>query len=148
MSSTQAPSLILFELVNPSDPYTFYAPSVQIAGIVAYSLAPGFGAKAVGQDLSTPVFLGWDEWMQSHGIDDDFAEQHRSEIADAFDSFVIGTAARRADVESMLARLPESERQAWRDERQDRHRSSESKIGEVAYEYAKRLREAIAVDSE
>ncbi|MFO0943569.1 MAG: hypothetical protein U0930_22770 [Pirellulales bacterium] len=56
------------------------------------------------------------------------------------DSFLIGGPGRRADVEAMLAMLPEEKRKQWRDERQERERSSFAKIGEVAYRRAEFMR--------
>jgi hypothetical protein len=39
----------------------------------------------------------------------------------------------------MLAMLPEDKRKQWRDERQDRERTSLNRIGEAAYAMAARL---------
>jgi hypothetical protein len=53
---------MLFELINPSDPYTFRAPSIEVAGAVACLLSSGFGAVCRDpgmDDLSTPVLFGW-----------------------------------------------------------------------------------------
>jgi hypothetical protein len=135
----------LYELANPSDPYTFYAPSIEVAGIAAAMISTGFGATPVdGEGESSPVLFGWDEWMKEKGIDSDWIEAHTAEIADALDSFLIGNAAKRADVESMLEMLPDDKKQEWRDQRQDRHRSSLNQIGETAYELAKHLRSKAA----
>lgn len=131
----------LYELVNPSDPYTFYAPSIEVAGVCAVLLSPGFGATpADGNGEGTPVLFGWTDWLEDRGINREWIDRHREEIADAYDSFLIGDAAKRADVESMLEMLPEAKRQEWRDKRQERHRSSLSQIGEAAYAKAKQLR--------
>lgn len=108
----------LYELVNPSDPYTFYAPSIEVAGVCAVTLSSGYGAKEVGGDgEQTPVVFGWADWLESRGINTFWVRAHAREIAEAYDSFLIGDAAGRADVESMLAMLPEEKRQAWRDQR-------------------------------
>lgn len=128
----------LYELINPSDPYTFHAPSIEVAGACAVMLSSGYGAREVGGDgEQTPILFGWDEWLDARGINIDWASAHAREIAEAYDSFLIGDAAQRADVESMLAMLPEEKRRAWRDQRQDRQRSSMSRIGEAAYAKAK-----------
>lgn len=133
--------LRLYELINPSDAYTFYAPSIEVAGVCAVLLSTGFGARPVdGEGESTPVLFGWNEWLESRGINTEWVDQHCEEIAAAYDSFLIGDARKRADVESMLAMLPEDKRQEWRDQRQDRHRSSLNQIGEAAYAKAKAMR--------
>ena len=134
----------LYELINPSDRYTFYAPSIEVAGVVVCQLSPSFGAKEIGGDEQTPILFGWDDWLENHGIDKKWVEVHLTEIADALDSFLIGGPNERADVESMLAMLPEEKREEWRAQRQDRHRSSKNQIGEAAYAYAKAIRKKLA----
>lgn len=142
MSAATENAMTLYELINPSDAYTFYAPSIEVAGVCAALLSPGFGAKPVsGDGERTPVLFGWEQWLEDRQINSDWIEEHRNEIADAYDSFLIGGARQRADVESMLAMLPEDKRQEWRDQRQDRHRSSMNQIGEAAYAQARRLRD-------
>lgn len=139
----------LWELINPSDPYTFYAPTVEVAGVAAAMLSTGFGAKCLDNqcDERTPILFGWDEWLKERGIDDEWVSQHASEIADALDSFLIGHKTDRKDVEDMLAELPPEKREAWRAKRQDRHRTSLSRIGELAYKLAKRLREKVTANA-
>lgn len=136
----------LWSLINPSDAYTFRAASVEIAGCVANLLSPCFGARCMypGFDESTPVMFGWKEWLDDRCVDSNFIDAHLLEIADAFDSFLIGDVNHRLDVESMLAALPEEAREKWRAERQDRHRTSVNKIGEAAYMYADKLRKKSA----
>jgi hypothetical protein len=135
----------LYELINPSDPYTFYASSIEVAGACTVILSTGFGAKPVdGEGPSTPVMFGWNEWLKERGIDDTWLDEHLSELAECYESFLIGDAAKRADVESMLAMLPEDKRQEWRDQRQDRYRSSLNQIGEAAYSRARAFRATLA----
>ncbi len=52
--------LKLYNLINPSDPYTFYAPNIKVAGVTASMLSPMFGAEpADGEGDSTPMIFGW-----------------------------------------------------------------------------------------
>lgn len=149
MSESKKAVLTLYDLVNPSDSYTFYAPSIEVAGVCAMLLSTAYGATPVdGQSESSPVFFGWSEWLEQKGINQDWIDLHSEEIAAAYDSFLIGDARSRADVESMLEMLPEDKRQEWRDKRQDRRRSSLNKIGENAYEFAKKIREKAAIGSD
>jgi hypothetical protein len=135
--------MAVYELINPSDPYTFEAPDILVAGVAVCMLSSAFGANRISDDIdeSTPVIFGWQEWLDSHGIDAAWVKAHRAEIADALDSFLIGDANGRVDVQTMLAELPEEKREAWRAQRQDRHRTSMNKIGEGAYVLAKQLRD-------
>lgn len=133
----------LFELINPSDQYTFYAPNIEVAAVAAIQLSTSFGAKEIGGDERTPVMFGWQEWLDDRGITAEWTSDHREEIAAALESFLIGSPSHRADVESMLAELPEEKREAWRAKRQDRHRSSLNQIGEAAYKYAAAIRKKL-----
>lgn len=131
----------VYELINPSDPYTFEAPNIEVAGVAVCMLSSHYGAKQVdGDQESTPVLFGWKEWLEDRQINGAWVESHRSEIADALDSFLIGDPASRQDVEEMLAEVPPEKREALMARRQDRHRSSMNQIGERAYEMAKHLR--------
>lgn len=132
----------VYELINPSDPYTFEADDIRIAGFCAAYLSTGFGARRVGDgaEESTPVLIGWGDWLKEQGITKEFVQSNATKIADAFDSFLIGDAKICEDVKSMLAELPPEKREAWRANRQDRHRPSMNQIGEAAYAAAKHLR--------
>lgn len=39
-----------YEFINPSDPYTFNAPSIEIAAAVVLQLSPSYGAVERGVD--------------------------------------------------------------------------------------------------
>ena len=132
----------IYELINPSDPYTFEAPNIEVAGAAVVLLSTNFGAVRVGDDVDerTPMLFGWDDWLAERGIDTDWVDDRAEEIADALDSFLIGSLSARQDVLDMLDELPEENRQSWRDRRQDRHRSSMNQIGEAAYQTAMSLR--------
>lgn len=134
----------LYELANPSDQYTFYAPSIEVAGVAVSLLSTAFGAEPVdGKGESTPILFGWEEWFEQKGINSVWIECNRLAIADALDSFLIGSANMRADVESMLEMLPDDKKKEWQEQRQDRHRSSISQIGEAAYAKAAALRKQV-----
>lgn len=137
---------MLFELINPSDPYTFRAPSIEVAGAAVALLSTSFGAKCLdeGVDESTPVLFGWNEWLEDRGINDEWVLDNSEAIADALDSFLIGDARHREDVEAMLSEIPEDRREAVRNDRQGRNRSSMNAIGENAYAIAKALRARLA----
>lgn len=131
----------VFELINPSDRYTFEAPNIRVAGAAVCCLSTGFGARRVDRpEEVTPVLFGWEEWLKQRGVNAKWFQAHWAEVADALASFLIGTPTDRADVVDMLAQLPADKREAWRDRRQDRHRTSLNRIGEAAYATAERLR--------
>ncbi len=132
----------LYELINPSDKYTFLAPNIEIAGVSVVLISSSYGAECIDDDCDerTPILFGWDDWLGEKGIDQNWVESHKTEIADCLESFLIGGKAEREDVDSMLSMLTDDKRQEWIDGRQERRRSSVSKIGEYAYAKAKQLR--------
>lgn len=72
---------------------------------------------------------------------------HTRTMGSAWESFVIGSAAARADVELALTHIPTPEgRQAFLAARQERDRTSLNEIGETAYEMARRYRKSLALD--
>lgn len=59
-------STLQFELVNPSDPYTFTAPNLETAALAVVLLGRGrYGAKSLDGGKDVPIFLlgGHDEWF-------------------------------------------------------------------------------------
>lgn len=129
-------NLKLYELVNPSDPYTFYAPNIKIAGIVACQLSMYYGAFEVGnEDNRTPMLFGWNEWIEEQGIDSDFMKKNMEVIGHAYNSFLIGNAEDREATEKMLAKAdnPISACLNYQEEQ----RSSMNDIGSEAYKFAK-----------
>jgi hypothetical protein len=124
----------LWELINPSDPYTFRAPDVRVAGMAAFIMSHAYGAKRVGGGECSPMILGWDEWAAEHGIDEQWIDSHAHELAEAFESFLIGPVEDREVIESIIREMQSaSEIRKWKLERQDKLRSSFSAIGEAAY---------------
>lgn len=131
----------LWELINPSDPYTFRAPDVRVAGVVACMLSPSYGAKLVNGDERSPMMIGWDQWCVKHVIDEVWIESHTHEIVEAFDSFLIGAVEDRAAADAFIAEFQTPiDARNWKLERQDLLRTSLSAIGEAAYSYADKMR--------
>ena len=137
----------IYELINPSDSYTFEAPSIEVAAVAVLQLSSSCGATQLTcvpddeEPPSTPVMFGWPEWLLDRGIDDAWVEAHLEHVADALESMRIGSLVDREDIEQALALIPKSKRQEWLAKRQDRLRISLSKIGERAWEVAALLRQ-------
>lgn len=145
--------LVEYELVNPSDCYTFLAPSLLIAAGAVCLLGEGrYGAHPVESELrenSVPIFLfgGSAEWFAEHGVANytEYIKAHRTEIADCLDSFVVGDHGDRKRMERVLGVISsaaerEKALEAWHDER----RSSMNNIGLRAKHLAKLLRASAA----
>jgi hypothetical protein len=91
-----------FEIVNPSDPYTFTAPTLEIAALVVCLLGEG---KYGGTSLDTPrgvdvpifIFGGHDEWFKEQfgcTFEDSYERTDKLALADSFDTVTLGRAER------------------------------------------------------
>lgn len=137
----------LYELINPSDPYTFRAASREAAVLAAISLATGFGVQEIGSEWSAGPFVlcaagEFAQWWQAEFGSDWKAWQksHRREIVEALESFAIGNANTRLDYEAALAAIDDPEkREAFRLDRHDRRRTSTNNIGRAAWNLANML---------
>ncbi len=134
----------LFNLINPSDAYTFYAPDIKVAGMAAAIISSKYGASPVdGKGESSPVLLGWDDWMSKNGIDTEWVGANSLLIADALDSLLIGSPEQRKELDDILSSLPEAERIEWRANRQRELQTSANMIADRAYALAERLRQNV-----
>jgi hypothetical protein len=144
---------MLFEIVNPSDPYTLKTDNFGAACVACLALggttycvkqidaAPGEAPKEM------PLFLlaqdSVDPWFHREfgmGIDA-FFEANRPAVADALESVLIGSRRDREEYERALAMIDDPEkRKVWCDEWHDKRRTSMNDIGARAASYAKNLR--------
>lgn len=94
-----------FEIVNPSDPYTLEAPSLDVAAVACSFLGDGkYGLKALDSDRSNdvPIFLlgGHDEWcLKKFSLNFKDTADHviytkREELAKCLDSVRLDSPAR------------------------------------------------------
>jgi hypothetical protein len=137
----------IYELINASDPYTFEAPSLEVAGVVAYYLSASYGAQQVdpSSDDRTPVIFGWNEWFAARNVGPEFVSENLAVIVAAYESFVIGSLPARREHEFTLRLITEeSKRIAYRTERHDRMRSSAHDIGRKALVLSAHLKEKAA----
>lgn len=134
-----------YELINPSDPYTFIASSNEIAALTVFCLSTNYGAKAKDGSFEVPVFIfgGSAEWYEEqfgHSIDFKL-DENREELANALGSFMYGGFEDRKRYQSALKAIDDDKkREEFIAEWQD-GRSSLNDIGNYAHELAKKLRE-------
>ena len=142
---------MLYELVNPSDPYTLECDDLEVAAIVSCLLGEGkTPLRDVEKDeLAVPFFLfgGHDEWFRDR-FGRDFsatltlvAETKRDQLVKAFESLVIGSVSDRAIYRSAMDNIPDEERRkAFARDWADKKRSSITDYGRSAVAYAKHFR--------
>ena len=143
MNNEQNKDLAEYELINPSDPYTFLAESHEIAALTVFILSTMYGAKSKSGEEEVPLFLfgGSEEWYveqfgrtPAEGID-----ALKKGIAEALDSFMLGDFEDRRRYNAALnAITDEDKKKQFKVEWQD-GRSSLNDIGAFAHRTAKKL---------
>lgn len=136
----------LYEVINPSDAMTMHAASIEIAAAACAMLGGGkIGAREVSNNEEaerTPVLFGWDEWLRDRSMLPlgPWILAHEAEIVAALRSVMLGSPADRADLDHMLAALPDdAARAAFIVARNDRRRSSMSDWEKAAHTMAASL---------
>lgn len=144
----------LYELVNPSDPYTMYCddPAVAAAtmlflGSGQYTLTPFPNLDPLGLAAAVPFFaFGVDvkEWFEeNHDIEDldAWLRDHREDIAAVLETVLIGRPEQRVALDEKLDEMDEEDRETFLNERHEKMRSSLNDIGLNAAMLAEALRE-------
>lgn len=138
-----------YELINPSDKYTFVALDFEVAAIAVLILGTAYGAKPKDDGEEVPIFLfggtdGATAWYRDkfgHTLDDGLKEKGEA-VADALLSFMLGDFEDRRRYELALAAIDDPEKKAkFIDDWQD-GRSSINNIGGKAHKLGWILKEA------
>lgn len=145
--------MTLYEIINPSDPYTIEADALDVALVACIFLGRGqYAFEPIGGDdtLRIPMFIfgGTDQWCQEHFhqsiqvIVDRVLKDKSAELVTCFDSCLIGKAQDRAIYRSALELIDDpSKREEWRKKWHENRRTSTNDIGGRAYVMAKNLRD-------
>jgi hypothetical protein len=139
---------VIFEIINPSDPYVIESPDPMVAMVATLLL--GDGAYALrderGEDPGLPLFLfGGDPnaWVvEKAGADlESYIDSHGPALVAALESVHIGRIEDEVALRETLADLPEEARATFMAKRHDKRRTSLNDIGGRAQAWAQRLRE-------
>lgn len=133
-----------YELINPSDPYTFIADDLETAALVVFIFGTAYGAEPKDEGEKVPIFLfgGALEWYQKRfgRTPDDGLIAKKKAVADAMESMMLGHFRDRERYEAALASITDPQKKAefmktWQD-----GCSSLNNIGQVAHDLAEKLR--------
>ena len=134
-----------YELINPSDPYTFLAPDKEVAALVIGNLSLAFGAetKDEKEDERVPIFLfgGFDQWYQEEfgRTPTEGLVARKKEVGEALVSFMLGHFQDRERYNAALEAIDDpAKAEAFKDKWQD-GRTSLNDIGGVAHSIGKRI---------
>lgn len=138
---------MIYEIINPSDPYTLVADDLEVATVAVCMLREGRYALRPEEENApgVPLFFfgGQDDWcyarfgMHFESLCDEIIKQKRDALATCLESVVIGD--RRQYEQAIVGKsddLIACFRTAWHEE----HRSSMNNIGARAWAIAARLR--------
>ncbi len=133
-----------YELINPSDPYTFIAADYETAVLTVFLISTMYGAKSKDDKNEVPVFIfgGSREWykVQFNRTPDEGLIIKKQQVIVALESFIYGGFEDRRIYRAALNAITDlSKREQFIKEWQDR-RSSFNNIGEYANNLAKKMK--------
>lgn len=131
-----------YELINPSDPYTFIAADRETAALVVFCLSTAFGADPKeGYDDVPVLFGGAKEWYHEkfNRTPDEGLEEKKADVAAALETMMFGHFEDRRRYEAALSAITDQEKkEEFIREWQDGH-SSLNDIGTYAHNLAKKM---------
>lgn len=134
-----------YELINPSDPYTFTAADREVAALVIGHLSLAFGAETEdeAEENRVPIFMfgGFNEWYQEEfgRTPTEGLEARKKEVGEALASFMLGHFKDRARYNAALEAIDDPDKaEAFKEKWQD-GRTSLNNIGGVAHSIGKKL---------
>ena len=138
----------IYEIVNPSDPYTLRAPDRATAVAACFLLGEGqYSLRARDGESACPLFLlGGDplDWYEGEfGVRLPAVLENRlAEVAAALESVLYGSFADREEIDAATALMAPDAVAGFLAERHERRRSSLNNIGAKAWAIAAALRRA------
>ncbi|MEN6475934.1 MAG: hypothetical protein ABFD81_18110 [Syntrophaceae bacterium] len=142
---------MIFDLSNPSDPYTLESDDFEVACIAACLVGGGhYGISEIGGEKGMPIFIfgGHDEWFVSTFGQtfkeslESISQNRRESLAECLESFLCGTPGDRNAYKKGLELIEGDERRKlWRDFWHDQRRGSMNDIGGLAWRWAEKVRE-------
>ena len=88
-------TLMVYEFINPCDPYTFEAPDQEVAALVVGAMGTAYGAEMKDdENQNIPVFIlgGYDAWYKDKfgRTVEEGLEARKQDLAAALSSFLYG----------------------------------------------------------
>lgn len=147
---------MIFEFINPSDPYHFETDNLKVASVATFILGMGkCGSKEIdsnkGKLFEVPLLLfgGEEEWAQktfSMSLAEllhDVKVNHKQELVDCLESFAIGSFSEYKEFrESMADILDLKKKESYRKKYHKNKLTSANDFGTYAWKFAKGLKES------
>nr|WP_303181859.1 hypothetical protein [Lachnoclostridium phocaeense] len=134
---------MLFELINPSDPYVFEAKDLEVATLTVMALSPVYGAATEDEQSHVPVLflLDPDEWFEEtfgRSVSEAMSKRAK-ELADALLSMTYGTFSDYKLYQDTMKLLDSPEKKEAYAKRWNSQRSSLNAIADVSHRMAERF---------
>lgn len=134
-----------YELINPSDPYTFLVENEETAALTVFLLSTMYGATPQDNSkMNIPVFMlgGSKEWYEEnfHRTPDEGLEANRENVIRSLESMMYGGFDDREMYQAALDAIDNPEKKKnFIEKWQDRH-GSMNDIGTYAHRLAEKMR--------
>lgn len=132
-----------FELINPSDPYTFLAVDLEVAALTVFCISTAYSAESQdGDEVPIFIFGGAKEWYQNEfgRTPDEGLEARKREVIDSLSSMMYGSFEDRKRYEVALQAIDDEEKREKFIEEWNDGISSLNDIGTYCHKLAKELR--------
>lgn len=149
--------MAVWNLINPSDPYTLVTDNFEVATVVCLLLGEGrYGLEEINGERRVPLMLFDvnERWFREtfgctcQELFDRMVGDRRAEIVACLDSVLIGSPASRATYQEGLDLIDDPQkRAAWRTRWHDKRQSSMNDIGAQARRLADQIRKVITNES-
>lgn len=140
---------MIYEIINPSDPYTIECESFLIAALSCVLLGEGrYAFEPDDESESVPIFLfgGSEEWFENkfNSTLSELFESNKLKVSEALSSVLIGNKEDRKSYFTALELIEGDEKkERYRQQYLDDRRSSMNNIGERAIQLSKILKEKV-----
>ena len=140
-----------FELVNPSDPYTFIANDYETAALTVFCIGSQYGAHTKDGEYEVPItmFGGGSDWYKKEfqRTPEEGLQEKRGLVADALESMMFGEFEDRKRYNAALNAIDdEQKRKKFIEEWQDGC-SSLNDIGTYCHELAEKIKQSMTASA-
>ena len=104
-----------YELINPSDGYTFIAKDLEVAALTVFLLGAAYGAQEKNGNIVVPIFLfGGDpvDWYQKlfNRTPDEGLVERRLDVSESLASMMLGSFEDRRRYEAALEAITDDKK--------------------------------------
>jgi hypothetical protein len=135
---------MILEIQNPSDEVTIETDDIVVAGVAMLLVGRGqYGLENEEGETVFPIMLfgGVDKWLEDNGIKDlhEYLQTNKDKLVKVLKSCVYGRIGSRQLFESAISKMTLTDALKYREEWNDKKRSSMNNIGKNCLYYAEKM---------